>query len=297
MEHALAEMPLALFSTLAPLGAGAFVALAAAFLFGALDTPRSESNDDTSVQSATNQALRRLDVLTVIPLALVILGFIAAFFHLATPGNAFNVINGIGRSPLSNEIAAGVVFFAAAVIYWIIALTGKLGFGARKALAAIVALLAIVFAIFIGSAYMVSTITTWNNILAPIALTGYALLGGGLFGLLIMQCAGAISGMIQGGFRILFIMLSIIGAAAAVIGVAGQFMIAGEIATITNTVTEMQAWLIAFVIGTIAALAVSLLSVVRKPALGLISFGCIVALATVFVGRVIFYALYVNVGL
>jgi anaerobic dimethyl sulfoxide reductase subunit C (anchor subunit)/Tat-targeted selenate reductase subunit YnfH len=297
MEHALAEMPLALFSTFAPLGAGAFITLAAAFLSGALDTSRSISAGDTSAQDNSRKALRRLDVLTVIPLILVMLGFVAAFFHLATPGNAFNVINGIGRSPLSNEIAVGVVFFAAALVYWVVALTGKPGMAVRKILTTIVALLAIVFAIFIGSAYMVSTITTWNSILAPVALAGYALLGGGLFGLLIIQSAGTKSGASRKGFGILVIILSVIGAAAAITGVAGQFMIAGEISAITNTVAEMQAWLIAFIIGVIVALLASVLSVTRKPALGIVSLGCIVALVTVFVGRVIFYALYVNVGL
>ena len=72
MEAAFAELPLALFTTLAPIGAGAFVALAIALL----TTPFSD------------EQLKRIDRMTLIPLVVVIMGFAASFFHLASPLHA-----------------------------------------------------------------------------------------------------------------------------------------------------------------------------------------------------------------
>ncbi|SUG55583.1 dimethyl sulfoxide reductase subunit H [Salmonella enterica subsp. diarizonae] len=40
------------------------------------------------------------------------LGFLASIMHLGSPMRAFNSLNRVGASALSNEIAAGSVFFA-----------------------------------------------------------------------------------------------------------------------------------------------------------------------------------------
>ena len=83
MQFSVAELPLALFTTLAPLGAGAFVALACAFF----------------TTSFSDEQQKKIDRGTIIPLAIVIIGFICAFFHLASPMNAPSVFLGAG-SPM-----------------------------------------------------------------------------------------------------------------------------------------------------------------------------------------------------
>ena len=93
---------LAVFTTLAPMGAGAFIALAYAFFVGAPD----------------DAAAKRLDRWTALPLVVLAVGFLGAFMHLASPLNAFGVFTGVGSSPLSNEILVGVAFAALAVVYW-----------------------------------------------------------------------------------------------------------------------------------------------------------------------------------
>lgn len=134
----MAELPLALFTTLAPIGAGAFIALAVAFF----------------TTKFTDEQLKKIDRMTTIPVVVLVAGFICAFFHLASPMHAFGVFAGLGASPLSNELLAGVVFAVLAIVYWIVALAGKLGEGARKGFAAVVAVMAVVFACFTGAAYM-----------------------------------------------------------------------------------------------------------------------------------------------
>ena len=152
---------LAVFTTLAPMGAGAFIALAYAFAVGKPD----------------EEAARRLDRWTALPLAVLAAGFVGAFTHLASPLNAFGVFAGVGSSPLSNEVLAGVVFAALAVVYWVLALAGKLSAGARTGLLAVLSALAVVFAVFCGLAYMMYTIPTWNTPLSIVQMVGY-LLGG-----------------------------------------------------------------------------------------------------------------------
>ena len=64
-EHA----ALAVFTTLAPMGAGAFIVLTYAFLAGKPD----------------QAAAKRLDRWTALPLAVLAVGFAGAFMHLASP--------------------------------------------------------------------------------------------------------------------------------------------------------------------------------------------------------------------
>lgn len=175
MEAAFAEMPLALFSTLAPMGAGAFVVLALAFLTAKLD----------------GEVVKKIDRFTAIPVAFVIVGFIAAFFHLANPMNAFSVFGNMGASPLSNEVAVGCVFTVLMLVYWVWALTGKMSDGVRRGLSLVVAVVGIVFAVFTGAAYMIDTIPSWNTVAGPIQMLGFALLGGAALGVLVLTLAGA----------------------------------------------------------------------------------------------------------
>ena len=164
---------LAVFTTLAPMGAGAFIALAYAFAVGKPD----------------EEAARRLDRWTALPLAVLAAGFVGAFTHLASPLNAFGVFAGVGSSPLSNEVLAGVVFAALAVVYWVLALTGKLSAGARTGPLAVLSALAVVFAVFCGLAYMMYTIPTWNTPLSIVQMVGYLLAGGTVLGFCTVGCA------------------------------------------------------------------------------------------------------------
>lgn len=173
MASAFAELPLALFSTLAPMGAGAFLILAILF----------------STTNMEEDAARRIDKLTAIPVGLVIVGFIAAFFHLANPLHAFGVFSGIGSSPLSNELVAGCLFTLVMLVYWIAAMVGKLGAGARKGLLWVCAVFGIVFAWFTGAAYMIDTIPSWNTIAGPVQMVGFALIGGAAISVLMLTLA------------------------------------------------------------------------------------------------------------
>jgi anaerobic dimethyl sulfoxide reductase subunit C (anchor subunit)/Tat-targeted selenate reductase subunit YnfH len=285
MEHAFAEMPLAVFSTLEPLGAGAFILLALAFITG-VNNP---------------EQLKKIDQLTIVPIVLIVVGFVAALLHIHDFGHITNALNGIGRSPLSNEVAAGIVFTVVAVLYWILALTGKLPGGARKALSALTAVLGVVFVGLIGAAYLVKTIPSWDTIWAPVGVLGQCLLGGGVFALLVLQIGGSLKDEKVTTFRLIAIAVTIVGGVMAIGGLAGQFILASGLAETLPAVGldfgQIQLWLIGFIIGAIILVVVAGYSLFKQANTGLLGASCIIAVATVFAGRMVFYALMINVGL
>lgn len=87
---------LAVFTALAPAGAVAFAVVTAFVL----------------THGGLSSALRdRMNHATIVLLGVAWAGFIASATHLGTPANALHAVEGIGRSPLSNEVVAVVAFF------------------------------------------------------------------------------------------------------------------------------------------------------------------------------------------
>ncbi len=288
MEAAFAEMPLALFSTLAPVGAGAFLMLAIAF----------------TVAKPDADALRRIDRFTAIPVALVAIGFIAAFFHLASPMNAFSVFEGIGRSPLSNELVAGCTFAAVMLIYWIWAVSGKMADGVRKGLAWVVAAVGLVFALFTGVAYMIDTIPSWNTIAGPVQMIGFALLGGAAVGVLVLALSGCADQLRSGSLRTA--VLAVV-AAGLVLGIGGFAVQATAASGMSNPLVS-GADLVASAMMVVACGIICLVGTgvcdtfavrgAKAGALVGVSTGAVVmALVGILLMRLAFYTLQISVGL
>ncbi|MCI8468982.1 MAG: dimethyl sulfoxide reductase anchor subunit [Eggerthellaceae bacterium] len=285
MEAAFAEMPLALFSTLAPLGAGAFVALAAAFL-------AADLSDDQ---------LKKIDKMTAIPVVLVLAGFVAAFFHLASPLNAFGVFAGVGTSPLSNEVAVGCVFVVLMLAYWIWALTGKMGRGARKGMAVVVAVAALVFAAFTGLAYLMDTIASWNTPAVPLQMMGYCLAGGAAAGVLVLGLAGCGEALGTSPLKVTLIVLAIAGAVIGIGAAAMQLSAASGMATPFYAGGDLvDGVMMTFVLGAVclAASAVCTVLAVRgKSAAALGGAATVLAFVGILCLRLAFYGIQLSVGL
>ena len=279
----MAELPLAIFTTLVPFGAGAFIMLAISFFttkFGA-------------------DELKKLDKLSIAPLAVVAVGFIASFFHLASPLSAFGVFSGIGSSPLSNEIAMGIVFFVVALVYVIMAFTGKLTESSRKPFATVVAVLALVFAVFTGMAYMMQTIASWNTPLVPVEMVGFALLGAAAFGAALIAAARA-QGEESHSYASAAFVLALVGFAVALVALIGHYgvlealsssFVAG--ATLAEGVTG---YLVGFGVLGIAAVAL-LAACMKKASIGLAGAAAVLALVAIFLVRFAFYAIQLSVAL
>ena len=281
----MAELPLALFTTLAPIGAGAFIALAVAFF--------------TTMFS--DEQLKKIDRMTTIPVVVLVAGFICAFFHLASPMHAFGVFAGLGASPLSNELLAGVVFAVLAIVYWIVALAGKLGEGARKSFAAVVAVMAIVFACFTGAAYMMETIASWNTPMVPVAVLGFSLLGGVSLGVLVLALSGALEDAAKGGFKMAAPVVLIVG---LVLGVAGLLVQVMSVSGMGNALVDGADLVAAAsapmwigVVCMVVAAAAAFMALRNSKSTALAVAAPVLALVGVFAARLAFYAVQLSVGL
>ena len=281
----MAELPLALFTTLAPIGAGAFIALAVAFL----------------TTKFSDEQLKKIDRMTTIPVVVLVAGFICAFFHLASPMHAFGVFAGVGASPLSNELLAGVVFAVLAIVYWIVALAGKLGGGARKGFAAVVAVMAVVFACFTGAAYMMETIASWNTPMVPVAVLGFSLLGGVCLGVLVLALSGALEDAAKGGFKMAALAVLIVG---LVLGVAGLLVQVMSVSGMGNALVDgadlvaaasapMWIGVVCMVVAAVAAF----MSLRNSKSTALAAAAPVLAVVGVFAARLAFYAVQLSVGL
>lgn len=285
MEAAFAELPLALFTTLAPLGAGAFVALALAFL----TTP------------LTAEQIKKIDRMTLIPLVVVLVGFAASFFHLADPLHAPFVLSGIGHSPLSNEIVVGSVFVVVALVYVVLALMGKLTGSARKGFAVVVAAVALVFAAFTGLAYTMDTIASWNTPLVPVQVLGFALVGGMALGCLVLALSDVLADALKTAFKAAAVVGVLVGLVLAVAGLCGQVM---AVSTMMNALTSgadlvavVMPWLVAGVLCLIVSAVAVVVALRGASPVVVLAVGSVVAVAGIFLARLVFYAVQLSVGL
>lgn len=281
----MAELPLALFTTLAPVGAGAFIALAVAFF----------------TTKFSDEQLKKIDRMTTIPVVVLVAGFICAFFHLASPMHAFGVFAGLGASPLSNELLAGVVFAVLAIVYWIVALAGKLGEGARKGFAAVVAVMSVVFACFTGAAYMMETIASWNTPMVPVAVLGFSLLGGVSLGVLVLALSGALEDAAKGGFKMAAPVVLVVG---LVLGIAGLLVQVMSVSGMGNALVDGADLVAAAsapmwigVVCMVVAAAAAFMALRNSKSTALAVAAPVLAIVGVFAARLAFYAVQLSVGL
>lgn len=177
MEFALAfaveEMPLVLFTALAPSGTVCMVTLMILLLSHSFELEHCP----------------RLNQLTWLPLAVTTVGLVAAAAHLGTPANALYVFSGVGRSPLSNEVACAVVFLFACGVNWLISFARCENLTLKRIFAVCIIVLGIVFLASIALAYKVESITTWDSPFVPLNLVLSGCVGGFLLARLTILAA------------------------------------------------------------------------------------------------------------
>jgi DMSO reductase anchor subunit len=162
MDLALLQMPMVLFTTLVPMASGAFVGLALAFL----------------TSRFSKECLARIDRWTLLPMAILAVGYIASFVALSSPQYSMSLFQGVDIAPLSFVGVAGMLFIALAVVYWIIAMTGNLDERPRKVFATVVGAASLLLSLSIGVMYMGSAVLTWNSPLVPLGIIGFCIAGG-----------------------------------------------------------------------------------------------------------------------
>lgn len=283
VELAMSELPLALFSTLAPMGAGAFLIIAAAFFTSSYD----------------EAVTRKIDQLTVIPIIITCIGFICAFFHLANPFNAFGVFNNIGSSPMSNEILVGCIFMVVAIVCWLILLLTKPGEGAHKGLMALTAVVGLIFCLFIGMAYGMPTIPSWDIVVVPLATLCFGLLGGTAVGFVVLKQSGAAG--ISRTLSTFVMVIAIVGAVGSIVFFGIQMiMVNGMVNNVLTgevLVGDLMPMIIAAVVLLFIAGALVIWGVMKDGNAGYLWICVVIVFVAVLLARLCFYGVELSVGL
>ncbi|EFY2153964.1 dimethyl sulfoxide reductase anchor subunit [Shigella flexneri] len=253
------EWPLMIFTVFGQCVAGGFIVLALALLKGDL---RAEA------QQRVIACMFGLWVLMGI-------GFIASMLHLGSPMRAFNSLNRVGASALSNEIASGSIFFAVGGIGWLLAMLEKLSPALRTLWLVVTMVLGVVFVWMMVRVYnSIDTVPTWYSIWTPM---GWA-----------MRLLPAISVL------------------ALVVSGVMSVMQGTELATIHSSVQQAAALVPdygALMSWRIVLLAVALCLWIApqlkgyQPAVPLLSVSFILLLAGELIGRGVFYGLHMTVGM
>lgn len=119
------------------------------------------------------------------------IGFIASMLHLGSPMRAFNSLNRVGASALSNEIASGSIFFAVGGIGWLLAMLKKLSPALRTLWLIVTMVLGVIFVWMMVRVYnSIDTVPTWYSIWTPMGFFLTMFMGGPLLGYLLLSLAG-----------------------------------------------------------------------------------------------------------
>ena len=172
------EITLVVFTALAPSGI-----LACVICVLALMAPRC-------VELQSDEGARtRLSHLLALPLAVSMVGLVASASHLGTPSNALYVLSGIGRSPLSNEVACCVLFTALMGLYWLYSFSEKQRPWLCRTWRFAIVLAGLAAVVSISLAYSAETILTWSHWSVPVSLCCSALGGAPLLALVTARLA------------------------------------------------------------------------------------------------------------
>ncbi|ENJ8542802.1 dimethyl sulfoxide reductase anchor subunit, partial [Raoultella planticola] len=263
--------------------AGGFIVLALALMKGGL----------------SNEQQQRV-VLSMFGLwVLMGIGFIASTMHLGSPMRAFNSLNRIGASSLSNEIASGALFFAVGGIGWLLAVMKRLPAGLRSLWLVATMALGIIFVWMMVRVYnTIDTVPTWYTVWTPLSFFLTLFLGGPLLGYLLLRVAGVDGWAMR--------LLPVVTLLALVASVIVALMQGSELPTIHSSIQQasalvpdygsLMAWRVVALVLALGCWVVPLLKG-YQPAVPLLSLAFVLVLVGEMVGRGIFYGLHMTVGM
>ena len=224
-------------------------------------------------------------------------GFIASVLHLGSPLRAFNSLNRVGASGLSNEIAAGSLFFAVGGFWWLVAVLGKMPALLGKVWLVLSMVLGLVFVWAMTRVYQIDTVPTWHNGYTTLNFFLTLLLGGPLFAALLIRMARVpFNARVVAGIA----GVALLASAAAVV------LQSNDLGTIHSSVQQanalvpdygsLQVWRIMLLA---AGLGCWLCPLARRNVPGLpgLTLGLLLVVAGELIGRGVFYGLHMTVGM
>ncbi|MCK3657000.1 hypothetical protein A4G19_15165 [Pasteurellaceae bacterium Macca] len=305
MGAGLHEWPLVLFTAFAQTIVGAFIALTLVLLV-------------RQAQSATN----RIHYAMVILWGLMALSFVFSTMHLGSPHRAFNALNRVGASDLSNEIATGSLFFALGGAYWLLAtsryvqndrqnrplvmrwiqplakviggIEAKLPIGWQGVGRIIVCVAGLIFISAMSKLYMIPTVPTWNVVYTPLSFFLTVIISGSALAVVLLQLAKV--DVLQRPL----VLIAVIGAIVAGVMILMQYQFLLETNTaIFHAIDRVPAY-VPLMIARFALIFFGLVCLYRSlksAQLSMSLIGAALILAGELIARTIFYGLHMTVGL
>lgn len=281
------EWPLMVFTVLGQCVVGGFIVLGLTLIFGGLNRGQQQ------------RVHRSMFVLWV----LMALAFIASTLHLGSPMRAFNSLNRVGESALSNEIAAGSAFFAVAGFYWLLAVLDKMPAMLGKIWLVIAMILGVVFVYAMCMVYSIDTVPTWDNLYTPLGFVLTVFIGGPMLGYLLLQLADINMDKANGRMMLQLPMISVL---ALIISIASVIMQAASLPTIYSSVQQaselipnygtLMVWRLVLLVLGLGCWICPLIRGRTPMTLGMI-FAMLLIIAGELIGRGVFYGLHMTVGM
>ena len=225
------------------------------------------------------------------------IGFLASVLHLGSPLRAFNSLNRVGASALSNEIAAGSVFFAVGRFWWLVSVIGKMPPALGKIWLVVSQILGVVFVWAMTRVYQIDTVPTWYTGYTTLAFFLTLALGGPLLAALLLRVANTT-------YKSTFAAsVSVLGLLACVAVIVLQ---SNDLATIHSSVQQastllpdygaLQIWRIVLLAAGLGCWLCPLMRRQEPKALALFA-GVILVVVGELIGRGLFYGLHMTAGM
>ena len=190
-----------------------------------------------------------------LPLVVSTVGLVASSTHLGTPANALYVATGIGRSPLSNEVACALAFLAVTGVFWLYSFAKEPNELVMKVFSVVVALLGLVCVGGISMAYNQETIATWATWFTPVGIWLGGLAAGVPLFLLVVYLSHACESL--GRFEPMLLGVGIVAfvanTAVSVIQYLSVSALANEILSVHELAPHFPAYIAAYVLCTALA--------------------------------------------
>ncbi len=272
--NGLHELPLIIFTVLAQSVVGAWLLLSWALY-----------------QPNTLQSKQYLHKAMFVLLVLLGIGFFCSILHLGSPFRAFNSLNRVGSSMLSNEIAGGSVFFGFAGLYWLLSILGKIPEKLAKVWLMFTALLGLVFMSMMNNVYHIDTVPTWNTALTTWQFYLTVLIGGSALGYALLNANP------HKTYHLNYVpYLYLLGLFFAVVVVIYQ---AFGLAHIHSSVQQAVSLVPDFAnlqAARFTLLALAAVALCKSSKIGILSVATLMVIFAEMIGRTLFYGLHITVG-
>ncbi|MCF8232614.1 MAG: dimethyl sulfoxide reductase anchor subunit [Bacteroidales bacterium] len=277
------EWSLIVFTLLTQTAVGAFIA-------GGIMEMRKKSLNRERVTSFSTRTLP-----AVIVLALVAL--ITSFLHLGSPGNVLHALNNIASSWLSREILFVSLFTGGIIVFYLLVLWKKGTETLRKIVAYITVIAGLLAVFSMAKVYMLETVPVWNTLFTPLQFFFTSFLLGGLAVLVYKRSLEETVVRLPMKIMLVLVLASIVLWVVNTYLVSGQGIAAGkslEVLLVNN------GWLY---YGRLVFMALAVVLMVypiikrtihKHPGLIIACFALL--LIAEIIGRYLFYASYVRVG-